>query len=192
MRFKTKKVRLLSGLFFHAKLSLAQEAENVLRLLVRLREHRCARLDKNLVLREFDHFFRHVCVADAAFRSLQVFSADVQAHDCVLKAILISAEVCALLVDFHQSKVKRSNRAVRVIRSGQRNLCLVADVANSQGCRSHSSNVHLSALIHISTNMEPHRTSNNVFASRAREAASEHIHSVELSSGSDAVNFINE
>jgi hypothetical protein len=57
---------------------LLEQAENTLRQQVRLREHRCSRLDENVLLRVFSRFLSHVHVFNPRTCRDQVFAVDGQ------------------------------------------------------------------------------------------------------------------
>src|SRR3954468_17436626 len=75
---------------------LAEERQNALARLVRLRQHRSAGLLQDLELREVDHLAGHVHVADAALGSRQVLLVDRRVLERVPEAVLHRAELRAL------------------------------------------------------------------------------------------------
>src|SRR5579883_1876792 len=72
---------------------LAEQLEDGLRRLVRLGQHRGARLLEDLLVGELDHHRRHVRVLDLGFRRRQVLAGRVQVVDRVLETVLVGAEV---------------------------------------------------------------------------------------------------
>src|SRR3954466_16366209 len=75
---------------------LAEERQNALARLVRLRQHRSAGLLQDLELREVDHLLGHVHVADAALRGGQVLLVDGRVLERVPETVLHSTELRAL------------------------------------------------------------------------------------------------
>src|SRR5574344_2870442 len=91
---------------------LSEQAQYVLRCLICLCQHCSSSLGQNLVFCKLDHLFCHISITDTAFRSLKVFSTDIEAGNCLFKAVLICAEVCALFIDLFQSFIKSTDSAV--------------------------------------------------------------------------------
>src|SRR3954468_15298073 len=75
---------------------LAEERQNALARLVRLRQHRSAGLLQDLELRELDHLAGHVHVADAALGGGQVLLVDGRVLERVPETVLHRAELRAL------------------------------------------------------------------------------------------------
>ena len=63
---------------------LLEEAQYRLWLSIRLRQHRCGRLNQNLVLHEAHHLPRHISIANTRLGCLDIFRADRDSVDAVL------------------------------------------------------------------------------------------------------------
>jgi len=98
----------------------------------------------------------------------------------VFQTVLVGAKICSLLVDFLERFVDDSNGTVSAVRCGQRQDGFVTNVSDAKALGSHGSDKHLNPLIHVGTNVEPHRGGNHVFADKASEPSGKQIHTVEL------------
>ena len=84
---------------FFLKLYLAQKLKNRLSSLVGLSQHSGTGLRQDLVRGVINSLMCHVGIADSGFRSLQIFSPDIEAADRVFQAVLVGAKISSLFVD---------------------------------------------------------------------------------------------
>jgi len=107
----------------------------------------------------------------------------------VLEPVLIRAKIGTLFIDDLQCFVKGTNCPVSAFGRCQTDESLITGIADTKPFGSHSGDVNLSSLIHVSTNMEPHGSSGNILACSAGIPTGKHVHAVELGMACDTVNF---